>query len=87
MHSGIYQPTRGAGGFQDYRITLTAARYACEEAATLVRYAILLVEYTEMCHPLHVAQQRVARLTREIEEAEKREQERQEEVSFPGKIR
>ena len=47
---------------QENRITLAAARYASEEAAALVHYAIALIEYTKLCQPLHLAKQKVEKI-------------------------
>ena len=72
-------PVRGAGS-QENRITLAAARYASEEAAALVHYAIALIEYTKLCQPLHSAKQKVEKLKHDINEAEQKQLEKENEV-------
>ena len=65
---------------QENRITLAAARYASEEAAALVHYAIALIEYTKLCQPLHSAKQKVEKLKHDIIEAEQKQAEKESEV-------
>jgi dynein heavy chain len=62
-------------------ITIAAAKYASEDAATLVNYTIAIVEYTQLCGPLKAAIERMHELEREIEENDRlqREQGEQEE--------
>ena len=49
-------------------ITLAAAKYSSEDAATLVNYTIAIVEYTRLCGPLKAALERMNELQREMEE-------------------
>ncbi|CAF4460504.1 unnamed protein product, partial [Adineta steineri] len=65
---------------QENRITLGAARYASEEAAVLVHYAIALVEYTRICQPLRLTKERVDKLKQELYEAEQKQIERENEI-------
>jgi dynein heavy chain len=77
---GFYvAPVRGAGT-QETRITLAAARYASEEAAALVHYAIALIEYTKLCQPLRLAKQKVDKLKQELLDAEQKQLEKENEV-------
>ena len=73
-------PAARATGAQENRITLGAARYASEEAAVLVHYAIALVEYTKICQPLRLAKEKVDMLKQELLEAEQKQLERETEV-------
>lgn len=73
-------PAARATGTQENRITLGAARYASEEAAVLVHYAIALVEYTKICQPLRLAKEKVDTLKQELDEAEQKQLERETEV-------
>lgn len=59
---------------------MAAARYASEEAAALVHYAIALIEYTKLCQPLHLAKQKVEKLHHDILEAEHKQMEKESEV-------
>jgi hypothetical protein len=52
-------------------ITIAAAKYASEDIATLVQYAIAIVEYTQLCEPLQAALNKQAELMREIAEIER----------------
>jgi len=61
-------------------ITISAARYASEDAATLVHYVIAILEYSKMCGPLRLAKDRVEQLKREQAEYEKRMSEKEAEV-------
>ena len=72
-------PTRATAA-QENRITLGAARYASEEAAILVHYAIALVEYTKICQPLRLTKEKVEQLKQELIEAEQKRIERESEV-------
>jgi dynein heavy chain len=77
---GFYvAPVRGASS-QETRITLAAARYASEEAAALVHYAIALIEYTKLCQPLRLAKHKVDKLKQELLEAEQKQLEKENEV-------
>ncbi|CAF1032650.1 unnamed protein product [Adineta ricciae] len=72
-------PTRATAA-QENRITLGAARYASEEAAILVHYAIALVEYTKICQPLRLTKEKVEQLKQELIEAEQKRIERETEI-------
>lgn len=61
-------------------ITISAAKYSSEDCATLVQYTIAIVEYTRLCGPLKSSLERLNELQREIEENERIQRERQEEV-------
>jgi hypothetical protein len=63
-------------------ITIAAARYASEDAATLVHYAIAVVEFTRQCGPLRQSKERVENLKKEIADYEHKKQERDNEVTF-----
>ncbi|OWF37572.1 Dynein heavy chain 5, axonemal [Mizuhopecten yessoensis] len=60
-------------------ITISAAKYASEDCATLVQYTIAIVEYTRLCGPLKTSLERLNELQREIEENERIQREREEE--------
>lgn len=56
-------------------ITIAAARYCSEEAATLVAFVVALVEYTRLCGPLRACLSRVQELEVEKEDNEWKDQE------------
>ena len=66
-------------------ITIAAARYSSEDAATLVNYTIAIVEYTRRCGPLKTALERMHELEREIEENERLQKEKEKEVEIKKK--
>ncbi|XP_064629693.1 uncharacterized protein LOC135488785 isoform X2 [Lineus longissimus] len=73
-----FPPTRRSPSPEFTRgITLSNARYASEDAATLVQYTIAIVEYTKLCGPLKQALERQHELEREIEESERLTQEKE----------
>ncbi|CAF1326895.1 unnamed protein product [Adineta steineri] len=76
----FHVPATRATAAQENRITLGAARYASEEAAVLVHYAIALVEYTRICQPLRLTKERVDKLKQELYEAEQKQIERENEI-------
>ena len=43
-------------------ITISAARYASEDASVLVHYSIAILEYSKLCTPLKVGKERVEAL-------------------------
>ncbi|KAM9316607.1 uncharacterized protein PAF06_007656 [Gastrophryne carolinensis] len=49
-------------------ITIAAARYSSEDAASLVAFIVAVVEYTRLCVPLKECQKRLADLERERED-------------------
>ncbi|XP_068137634.1 dynein axonemal heavy chain 5-like isoform X2 [Hyperolius riggenbachi] len=49
-------------------ITIAAARYSSEDAASLVAFIVAVVEYTRLCVPLKECQKKVADFEREKEE-------------------
>ena len=61
-------------------ITIAAARYSSEDAATLVNYTIAIVEYTRRCGPLKAALEKMHELEREIEENDRLQKEKEKEV-------
>lgn len=61
-------------------ITIAAAKYSSEDAATLVNYTIAIVEYTQLCGPLKQSLERMHELEREIEENERIQREKENEV-------
>lgn len=63
-------------------ITISGARYASEDAATLVHYAIAILEYSRLCGPLRAAKERLDAIRREMAENERRKQEMENEVNF-----
>ena len=67
----------GTGG----GITISAARYASEDTATLVHYVIALLEYTKMCKPLKEAKEKMESIKFEQVEFERKKQEYDAEVS------
>jgi len=62
-------------------ITIASAKYSSEDCATLVQYTIAIVEYTRLCGPLKTSLERLHELEREIEENERIQREREEEVN------
>ena len=74
------QPKQGSE--TEYKgITIAAARYASEDAATLVHYIIAIIEFSRQCGPLRSAKEKVEMLRSEITDYERRKQEREHEVS------
>ncbi|RXM36617.1 Dynein heavy chain 5, axonemal [Acipenser ruthenus] len=63
-------------------ITIAAARYCSEEAATLVAFVVALVEYTRLCGPLRACLSRVQELEVEKEDNEWKDQEIQKVGAF-----
>lgn len=53
-------------------ITVTAAKFSSEDAATLVQYVIAIVEYTQVAGPLVTASNKQLDLEAEIAESERR---------------
>lgn len=62
-------------------ITIAAAKYSSEDCATLVQYTIAIVEFSRLCGPLKGALENLHGLEREIEENERLQKEKEEEVS------
>lgn len=62
-------------------ITISAARYASEDAATLVHYTIAILEYCKLCAPLKAAKERVEAIKAEMAENERKRLERENEVN------
>ncbi|XP_066569884.1 dynein axonemal heavy chain 8 [Amia ocellicauda] len=58
-------------------ITIAAARYSSEEAATLVALVVALVEYTRLCGPLRSELRLVHELEKHKEEQERKDRETQ----------
>ena len=63
-------------------ITIAGSKYASEDAATMVQYTIAIIEYTRLCAPLKAALERVHELEREIEENDRINKEKEDQVSF-----
>ena len=61
-------------------ITISGARYASEDAATLVHYVIGILEYSRLCAPLRVAKQKVEAIKQEQIDFEKKKMEKENEV-------
>lgn len=53
-------------------ITIAAAKFSSEDAATLVQYVIAIVEYTQVAGPLVTASNKQLDLEAEIAESERR---------------
>ncbi|CAF0814844.1 unnamed protein product, partial [Brachionus calyciflorus] len=66
-------------------ITISGARYASEDAATLVNYVIALLEYSRLCVPLRAAKERVEIIKHEKAEFERRKMERENESYYVEK--
>lgn len=49
-------------------ITIAAARYSSEDAASLVAFIVAIVEYTRLCVPLKQCQKKLSDLEREKED-------------------
>lgn len=62
-------------------ITIAAAKFSSEDAATLVQYVIAIVEYTQVAGPLATAVRKQNDLETEIAETERRQLEKLKEVS------
>jgi dynein heavy chain, axonemal len=67
-------------------ITIAGARYASEDAATLVHYVIAILEYSKLCGPLKDAKSKVEKLKNEQAEYEKGLQEKEIEVFYKRKL-
>jgi dynein heavy chain len=63
-------------------ITISGARYASEDAATLVHYCIAIVEYSKLCLPLKAAKEKLESIKQEKINYEKAKHEREAEVNF-----
>ena len=63
-------------------ITISAAKYSSEDIATLVQYTIAIVEYSRLCTPLKAALDKSQELQREIEENERIQKEKENDVCF-----
>ena len=61
-------------------ITIAGAKYSSEDSATLVQYTIAIVEYTRRCGPLKASLERMNELQREIEENDRLQKEKEQEV-------
>ena len=61
-------------------ISIANAKYSSEDAAVLVQYTIAIVEYTRHCGPLKASLERMHELQREIEENERIQKEKEEQV-------
>ena len=66
-------------------ITIAAAKYSSEDAATLLNYTIAIVEYTRLCGPLRAAMDRMTELQREIDENQRIQREKEQAVSGQSK--
>ena len=66
-------------------ITISAARYASEDTATLVHYVIAVLEYTKLCVPMKAAKEKMNSIKFEQVEYERQKQETETEVTsyFP----
>lgn len=62
-------------------ISITAARYASEDASALVHYSIAIIEYSKLCVPLKTANAKVELIKQQQAEYEKKKQELDIEVS------
>ncbi len=62
-------------------ITITAARYASEDAALIVHYIIAILEYSRWCPPLRHAKEKVEHYKREYAEFERQRIEKENEVN------
>ncbi len=63
-------------------ITITAARYASEDAALIVHYIIAILEYSRWCIPLRAAKEKVEHYKREYAEFERQRIEKENEVNI-----
>ena len=63
-------------------ISITAARYASEDASALVHYSIAIIEYSKLCIPLKSALAKVEMIRQQQAEYEKKRQELDIEVSL-----
>lgn len=61
-------------------ITISAARYASEDASTLVHFAIAILEYSKLCIPLKAAKEKVESLRQEQIDYERRKKEQEQEI-------
>ena len=63
-------------------ITISAARYASEDTATLVHYVIAVLEYTKLCVPMKAAKEKMNNIKFEQVEFERQKQETEAEVIY-----
>ena len=62
-------------------ITISGARYASEDAATLVHYVIAVLEYSRLCTPLNLAKEKVELIKQEQLDFERKKLEKENEAS------
>ena len=63
-------------------ITISGARYASEDAATLVHYVIAILEYSRLCTPLNLAKEKVETIKQEQLDFERKKLEKENEASL-----
>lgn len=63
-------------------ITISGARYASEDAATLVHYVTAILEYSRSCGPLRVAREKVEMIKQEQADYERKKLEKENEVWY-----
>ena len=61
-------------------ITISAARYASEDASILVHFAIAVLEYSKLCIPLKAAKEKVEALRQEKIDYDRKKREHEQEV-------
>ena len=61
-------------------ITISAARYASEDASILVHFAIAVLEYSKLCIPLKAAKEKVESIRQEQVDYERKKREHEQEV-------
>lgn len=63
-------------------ITISAARYASEDASILVHFAIAILEYSKLCIPLKAAKEKVESIRQEQIDYDRKKREQEQEVNF-----
>lgn len=63
-------------------ITISAARYASEDASILVHFAIAILEYSKLCIPLKAAKEKVESIRQEQIDYDRKKREQEQEVKF-----
>ena len=69
--ANVPAPRQQSEGFFGKGITISAARYASEEAALLVHYVIAILEYSKNYWPLKAAKEKVELVRQDLENYEK----------------
>ncbi len=67
-------------------ITISAARFASEDASVLVHFSIAILEYSKLCIPLRAGKERVDALRQEQADYERKKREHEQEILKLAKL-